>query len=151
MGMDVYGEAPLSDKGEYFRNNVWWWRPLWNYIGGLGLLSGADLEQGHNNGGHLIPAAQSVEIADRLDAEVASGRCATYAAKYQASLDALPDEPCDLCSGTGKRTDMEVKDGCNKCHGKKTVRPFDTYYPFSVENVQEFALFANNSGGFRIR
>jgi hypothetical protein len=28
MGMDVYGKEPKSDKGEYFRNNVWWWRPL---------------------------------------------------------------------------------------------------------------------------
>jgi hypothetical protein len=26
MGMDVYGES-----GNYFRNNVWWWRPLANY------------------------------------------------------------------------------------------------------------------------
>ena len=32
MGMDVYGERPRTNKGEYFRNNVWWWRPLWNYV-----------------------------------------------------------------------------------------------------------------------
>ena len=31
MGMDVYGIAPTSERGEYFRNNVWWWRPLWDY------------------------------------------------------------------------------------------------------------------------
>ena len=27
MGMDVYGLEPRKEKGEYFRNNVWWWRP----------------------------------------------------------------------------------------------------------------------------
>ena len=31
MGMDVYGKNQTSEKGSYFRNNVWWWRPLWNY------------------------------------------------------------------------------------------------------------------------
>ncbi|QOR55575.1 MAG: hypothetical protein UMS36scaffold28_65 [Phage 59_13] len=29
MGMDVYGVKPKSKQGEYFRNNVWSWRPLW--------------------------------------------------------------------------------------------------------------------------
>lgn len=24
MGMDVYGKAPSSQTGEYFRNNIWW-------------------------------------------------------------------------------------------------------------------------------
>ena len=31
MGMDVSGMNPSSETGEYFRNNVWWWRHLWNY------------------------------------------------------------------------------------------------------------------------
>ena len=32
MGMDVYGREPENEKGEYFRNNVWWWHPLWMYV-----------------------------------------------------------------------------------------------------------------------
>ena len=32
MGMDVFGLAPKEEKGEYFRNNVWWWRPLWDFV-----------------------------------------------------------------------------------------------------------------------
>lgn len=28
MGMDVYGRAPSSPAGEYFRANVWSWRPI---------------------------------------------------------------------------------------------------------------------------
>ena len=31
MGMDVYGRAPTSESGEYFRANVWSWHPIWNY------------------------------------------------------------------------------------------------------------------------
>lgn len=28
MGFDLFGLAPKNAKGEYFRNNVWWWRGL---------------------------------------------------------------------------------------------------------------------------
>ena len=32
MGFDVYGMDPQTEKGHYFRNNVWFWRPLWQLI-----------------------------------------------------------------------------------------------------------------------
>ena len=32
MGMDVFGNNPRNKEGEYFRNNVWWWRPLADFI-----------------------------------------------------------------------------------------------------------------------
>ena len=25
-------EREEENPGVYFRNNVWWWRPLWNYV-----------------------------------------------------------------------------------------------------------------------
>lgn len=28
MGMDVYGKNPSSPEGEYFRANIWSWRPI---------------------------------------------------------------------------------------------------------------------------
>jgi len=28
MGMDIYGIDPVSKEGEYFRSNVWGWRPV---------------------------------------------------------------------------------------------------------------------------
>ena len=32
MGMDVIGVQPKTETGEYFRNNVWYWRPLATFI-----------------------------------------------------------------------------------------------------------------------
>ena len=32
MGMDLSGFNPKSEKGDYFRNNCWWWRPLWDFV-----------------------------------------------------------------------------------------------------------------------
>jgi len=32
MGFDIYGSSPKSEKGKYFRNSVWWWRPLAEFV-----------------------------------------------------------------------------------------------------------------------
>ena len=32
MGFDLSGLNPKNETGEYFRNNVWWWRPLAQYV-----------------------------------------------------------------------------------------------------------------------
>ena len=32
MGMDVYGKDPSSECGQYFRANIWSWRPILDQI-----------------------------------------------------------------------------------------------------------------------
>ena len=32
MGFDIYGLQPENEKGKYFRNNVWGWKPLADYV-----------------------------------------------------------------------------------------------------------------------
>jgi hypothetical protein len=39
---------------------------------------------------------------------------------------------------------------CNACDGVGTRESFAAGYPFSVENVQEFADFLSDCGGFQI-
>lgn len=171
MGMDVYGKAPASETGEYFRNNVWWWRPLANYI--LETAPEALTEKRphwHTNDGAGLDAADSRALADLLQAEIDSGRCASYAAIRDAEQKALPREKCTICDGTGIRMDeigmkmrqpAKVIDApghprhgetgwCNGCDGHGWRENSDAMYPFSVENVQEFVNFLRDSGGFEI-
>jgi hypothetical protein len=125
MGMDVYGKAATDPVGEYFRNNVWWWHPLWTYceeVVAPELCAGVS---GHHNNGDGLDAGGALFLGTLLQAEIDSGRCAQYAADRAARLDALPVEP----------------------NGK---RPFETNYSFAVKNVQEFANFLKHSGGFEI-
>ena len=42
MGMDVYG----TREDTYFRNNIWGWRPLWNYVNETCDLSDEDFNMG---------------------------------------------------------------------------------------------------------
>jgi len=152
MGMDVYGKNAKSKAGEYFRNNVWWWRPLWDYCCKVApdIITPKLAEQGHYNDGAGLSATKAKKLADRLEEELTSGRTADYERARLAHLESLPDQTCEYCKGTGKRQDLEVPNGCNSCKGTGKVRPYDTWYPFTEENVREFSTFLRDSGGFRI-
>lgn len=68
MGFDIVGHSPASLKGEYFRNNVWWWRPLQTLIAlkCRDILSPADLQGLNFNDGYLIEGDKATQIAARL-------------------------------------------------------------------------------------
>jgi len=152
MGFDLYGEHPTTESGGYFRNNVWWWRPLWVYVVAvcMDVLTERDAIEGHLNNGHWIHARQAQAIAQRLATLLAAGDVKRYEQDYRARLDKLPLEPCEHCQGTGTRNDQHVKGQCNACNGRGKGETWATHYPFSVDNVREFADFCAHSGGFRI-
>jgi hypothetical protein len=171
MGMDVYGKRPTTEAGKYFRNNVWWWRPLADYVtteGPQEVVSKCQAWQ--SNDGDGLGARGSKALADWLRQEIAAGRTAAYAAERQRGLDALPMVRCEYCAGTGVRTDFVGReqgmptrvveaDGlrkgevgwCNGCGGHGKRPDADTWYGFSVANCAEFATFLEGSGGFKIR
>jgi len=92
MGFDLYGINPKTNipkpdfiwndeesrkayfawqkntPGGYFRNNVWYWRPLWAFIcdSCSNILTLKDMELGCNNNGHTISKTKSKRIASRL-------------------------------------------------------------------------------------
>ncbi len=150
MGMDVYRKKPTAEVGGYFRNTVWYWRPLWDYVAEVAPDLAAKVEYGHSNDGDGLGARDSAALARILTAEIDSGRTAGYEAQRTATLDALPDEECWLCGGTGTRTDMVVQNGCTVCTGTGKVRPWVVSYPFMADNVAEFRDFVAASGGFEI-
>lgn len=167
MGMDVLGKEPTSKEGEYFRNNVWWWRPLWDYACDIGAAVIAEKlrRAGHHNDGEGLDGPASVRLAQLLKEELATGRTARYQAERQTALDALPRYDCPYCNGTGSRTDaVGVRMGmpermnphtgkpgwCNGCGGEGKRDDDAKSYGFSVENVQEFVQFLEHCGGFRV-
>ena len=55
--------------GHYFRNNVWYWRPLWQFVMSScdDILTDEDCEEGSSNGGHEISEDKALAIADKID------------------------------------------------------------------------------------
>jgi len=172
MGMDVYGKNAQSKAGEYFRNNVWSWHPLWDYCTERHDDVIEDHEGlGSSNDGFSLDEDQALTLANRLFDDIENGDTEKYRIRYYEDLSDLPRTDCEHCNVTGIRDDQvgvahgmpnrELDEAtailvgrthgwCNACQGVGTREPWQASYDFSVENVNDFAGFCMNSGGFEI-
>jgi hypothetical protein len=152
-------------KKLYFWNNVWHWRPLWDYCHEVApdIIDEQTWDDCHQNMGAGLRAVDARTLAARLREEIVSGRTAAAAEAHAQTMAAMPDEACSLCGGTGKRTDEiaertdeiaerfpVLKERCNGCDGKGTHSPIECSYVLSEDNVIEFAAFLEQGGGFRV-
>jgi hypothetical protein len=154
MAMDVRGKNPADPKGVCFRNNIWWWHPLAQYCCEIAPDVTAHCQHWHSNDYDGLNATDSCTLAEALQRELDCGRTAAYAEIRDAELKALPDEPCDVCGGTGKRLappDFGAGDEpCRQCNETGRIRPLATGFFFSPTNVEEFVEFLRHCGGFVI-
>ena len=143
-------EFNAENKGHYFRNNCWWWRPLWNYCYFIAddLISEELFNSGHSNSGAGLDAYNSERLGQRLLEEINNGKTIEYQAEYQQYLDDLPDDDCGTCNNNNHGRNK--KKDCRRCDGKGTSTNFNKHYPFDVDNVKDFAEFCLESGGFEI-
>lgn len=154
MGMDISGRKPRNETGVYFRNNIWWWSPLWDYCVTVAPELCGKVKYAYTNDGDGLGARDSSKLATLLLKEVTEGRTKQYEQDLKDKTDRIPLISCNICAGTGKRLPPpNVGAGtnpCNGCDAKGRVKPWNATRPFSVENVIEFAAFLKNSGGFNI-
>jgi hypothetical protein len=106
-----------DNRGIYFRNSCWWWRPLWDYCRHVAphLISEELWESGHHNDGKGLNAKDAKELGEILMENIANGSAIQYEKDYN-----------DMYEGE------------------------EYFYPYDVENVENFALFCIESGGFEI-
>ena len=71
--------------GHYFRNNCWWWRPLWNYCYAIAddIISEAVWDNGHSNSGAGLNAEDAERLGKRLLNHIDTVECIKYQAEYQ--------------------------------------------------------------------
>ena len=100
----------------------------------------------------MIRAAREF-ITDSLNM-IDNGQVKEYEEGYKKHIASLEQVDCNVCDATGKRQEPpktgagDVK--CNGCGGTGKKDDWEKSYPFSEENVRQFANFCLNSGGFRI-
>lgn len=176
MGMDVFGKNPTSDEGKYFQRNVWNWRRLAGLACTLAPEITTHCKYWQSNDGDGLNASQSRALADKLEEGVADGTVAEFIKMEDDEIAKLPREKCEICNGTGIRTDdigekngmpdkiVEVgpdnedqdnprkglKGWCNGCNGYGSRRNSANMYGLDIESVAEFAKFLRASGGFQI-
>ena len=140
-----------ENPGHYFRNNVWWWRPLAQYV--LQLM-----------GNEFTEDEQARKIADRLEQELKTNRVKTVEKFYKVRMKKAQEE-----NKIVEQKHEELKKIVAEKTGKDNLVPrdypepfnsqwndiqkqfnYESSYPFSEENVIDFMRFCRESGGFQI-
>lgn len=150
MGMDVFGLKPTSSVGEYFRNNVWYWRPLWDYCCTLDETLYERVPDAHNNSGDGLDASGARQLAFRLEKEIASGRASEFVEAYENQRNSLEKIPCSYCSEDQDTSQLATQKVCHSCNVTKLVDSYSFYYSMSIENIVRFKNFLMDCGGFQI-
>jgi len=149
-----------QNPGDYFRANVWWWRPLWECVAYFcdDILTEEDIQNGKMNNGYEYNIKTAQAISDRLEQVLKDGDLHKYRDGRNEFLNELPDEDCKVCNGTGVREDKIGKKArekdkeykCNGCQGRGKNENFAKNYDFDIDFVMDFAKFCEQSGGFSI-
>lgn len=158
MGMDVYGDKPTTTKGEYFRANVWSWRPIRALIeianvrnkgrivdeetmalmrsnDGAGLKTQEECNALANAMEHLLSKTCFITEHGLEIVENDGERCVNFPLDPDRSM-------CDKAGRFYKQQDI--------IDGK--VKEEDLESPYSVEfsHVRELITFLRSCGGFRV-
>src|SRR5262245_39715748 len=170
MGMAVSGKRPSSKAGRYFGAPGAQWLPLAKLSQHFAPEACAACKYWESNDGDGLDADGAIRLAAVLEQALAAGRIDAYLAEREKELAALPNEPCELCNGTGVRRDaLGVEDKqpervidepghprhgqtgwCNGCDGRGWNENWDRHYQTDREWVVEWIAFLKDCGGFRI-
>ena len=155
-----------ENPGHYFRNNVWWWRPLAQYV--LQLMGNEFTEEEqkswHHNDGYEVSEEQAHKIADRLEQELKTKRVKPVEMFYKIRMKKAQEE-----NKIVEQKHQELKKIVAEKTGKDNLVPrdypepfhtqwediqkqfnYESSYPFAEENVINFMRFCRESGGFQI-
>jgi hypothetical protein len=160
-------EFESTNKGVYFRNNVWWWRRLADYIlDHTKCVDEKDFDKWQHNDGHEVDEETAIQIANQLEYLLNTG----HATKYKQEIDEeikkaeehnnkveqmLSELRIEVSKALNKNVDNLAPADYPKPFNEKwweitNQKDYRADYPFSIDNVKEFIEFARNSGGFRI-
>lgn len=154
-----------DNPGIYFRSNVWYWRPVVEWLTEhIEVLDEDDLQGLSYNDGHIINVNVANIIAKTIAEHNKSGQLEEWVKHKKVEILMLGMENCELCEATGVRTDSIIfnaglepftKNGregfkCNGCNGEGQRPPFQSNYPYSANTLIQFGIFCGESGGFQI-
>ena len=165
MGFDLYGKKAKTEKGEYFRNNVWWWRRLAKFVcEQTGVVDDKDKEAWNYNDGHSVSSNEATQIAKQLRYLIKTGQVD----KYQNEVE-QEQQKAELRNNKVKKLLAKLEKKAVKLSGNSDIAPIDypspldekwqkiynmrdnnSDYPFTKDNVEEFIEFCEGSNGFSI-
>jgi len=163
---ELQTEWENNNPGSYFRNNVWWWRPLWSFTCDhcADFLTEDDMNGGCYNDSYIITEDKAVAIAERLYEALKQPETQEYLDNHMKAMEkakkhnemieqekkALDEIAVEM---TGNKDIAPIdypKDLKKKFDELMDKRDWASSYPINRENIESFARFAKQSGGFSI-
>lgn len=152
MGMDVYGLNPNGDEGDYFRANVWSWRPihsmmeLANRMAGETLFDKETLDSMEHNDGAGLKTQGECEFLAQLLQQLATPQNlsdAGFVVDGEGIHYPIWDKKKDLVTdNTGTLKKAEEVDNLDE---------YKSAYGTTFAHVKQFITFLRNCGGFEVR
>ena len=158
-------ELYLNQSGTYFRNNVWWWRPLAEYVlNYTKVIPEHEQESWQYNDCTEVSKQNAEMIAQQLDHLIKVGHTKQFEKDYEKTRKKIEkhnekvEKELKTFSQSVKKKmrndNLAPKDFPEEDHKKwqeiYNKRNSSGSYPFSEENVKEFSEFCKNCGGFTI-
>lgn len=139
MGMDVYGVAPTSDKGEYFRASIWAWCPIHQLICEVSDAEGSIFTKDE---------LRSMAHNDGAPGDIGDERMSRFVVGFERKLSAIRQ------LSTSNKVAATSMPAVNI--GKTLMQALggnysDRLYQVDVEHLEEFLEFIRHAGpGFRV-
>jgi|TARA_Y100000052_G_C2909901_1_gene61861 hypothetical protein len=166
MGFDLYSLGNhKNENGEYFRNNVWGWRRLAEFVcDKTGVIEENDKPEWQSNGGHVVSEETAFQIAKQLKALIKDGTVSKVIIEVEKEIEKADENNkfVQRCHDMlAKKVEAETgksnlapadypKDDHDTWEWIQSNYDYRSSYPFTMENVEEFIKFCENSRGFRI-
>ena len=131
MGMDVYGRAPMSEEGRYFRANIWSWPPILDMMEKTGVLPPWMIEGMRWNDGAGPNDNQAEILADELE-KMVEGMEDGNMFVLDSPIDGAIASVIQMFEEQGATVQSEV------------------VYATEVSHMREFITFCRESGGFEV-
>ena len=163
---ELQSEWENNNPGNYFRNNVWWWRPLWTFTCDhcADFLTEDDMNGGCYNDSYIITEDKAVAIAERLYEALKEPETQEYLDNHMKAMEKAKkhnemieqekkalDEIAVAITGDKDVAPIDYpKDLKKKFDELMKKRDWASSYPINRENIENFARFAEQSGGFSI-
>ena len=153
------------NPGEYFRANVWFWRPIWNFVCAScdDFLSNKDIDAGGSNSGDRISKTKASRIASRLRKLDKQGIIQTWedemivpyeeAKVHNKTVDAelnVFQDKMSLKYGVGTPPSEYNDNDKSTWDSIYSKRSWASSYPPSRDEIVRFGIFCGESGGFEI-
>jgi hypothetical protein len=166
MGFDLYSLGNhKSSKGEYFRNNVWWWRRLADFVcEHTGCVEEKDKSDWQMNNGHEVSSDLAKQIAKQLRALIDNGTVDKAIKEVEQEM-----EKAETNNKQVDKLHQMLRAKVEQEVGNKNIAPADypeedhktwdwiqskysygSSYPFTRKNVENFIEFCEESNGFTI-